>query len=100
MKVREFILIVCIHSLSEYMISSFIKCELQFIMSNLYRPYFAITSTVKGSSVHILSIRDVFSAPGEMLCDIFTQSMSKINNYVTFRLCISKKKKKNMSALH
>lgn len=47
--------IMCIHTLSKYMISSF-ECELQFIMSNLYCPHFAIISTVNGSSVHILNL--------------------------------------------
>lgn len=56
----KFSLAVSIHTLSEYMISSFIKCELRFIMSNLYRPYFAIMSIVNGSSVHILSIKEYF----------------------------------------
>lgn len=44
------------------MISSFIKCELQFIMSNLYRPHFAIPAAVNVQFTYEI----FFIAPGEM----------------------------------
>lgn len=53
-----------IHTLSESMISFLIKCELQFILSNLYRPHFLTSCPLQFT---FLSIKwNIFIAPEGM----------------------------------